>query len=45
MITHYCSDGSTHELDKGRYLAEAGEYRTECDNCGPVYNNGTVEHE
>jgi len=45
-ITHYCRSGETVELEKGRYLPDADEYRSECDQCGAVYadSNG-VEHQ
>jgi len=44
-VTHYCQDGSTRELEEGRYLPDADEYRSECETCGPVYHNGDIEHE
>jgi len=45
-VTHYCKDGSTTELPKGRYLPDADEYRVETDcSCSPVYHNGDVEHQ
>jgi len=44
-IVHRCPSGETTELEQGRYLPDAQEYRTECDTCGPVYNDGVVEHD
>jgi hypothetical protein len=47
FVTHRCADGTETELEKGRYLPDAQEYRTgPCPNCEQVvYHNGTVTHE
>ena len=44
-VTHYCKTGKTVELEQGRYLPDADEYRARCDHCGPVYHNGECTHE
>lgn len=44
-ITHYCKSGETVELEQGRYLPDAQEYRTVCETCGPVYSDGECTHE
>jgi len=44
-VTHRCSDGTTHELQQGRYLLDAQEYRVEAPCGHVVYHDGEVSHD